>query len=365
MRRLLLPLAGVAVIALVGGGALLLQIHAAPAAATTAIPMGTATVVRTDIVNHQRIAGTLGYGPTRAILAPAGDGGEHLAGTLTSVPEPGVTISQGQVLYGVSDHPVVLLYGDHPDWRRLAVGVTGTDVKQLEEDLVTLGFATSVNLHNDGVFTSADAAAVIRFQAANGVPQTGALAAGEVIFEPGPVRVTAVPVSRGGMLQPGAPVLTVTSVTHVVTVALEPARQSVVKPGDPVTILMPDGTTNINGHVAAISRVAQQAAAGNPNGQFPTATVNATVTLDDDAKAGTLDLAPVFVSIATATHKAVLAVPVTALLAQPDGSYAVSVVSGGQRHAVAVKPGLFGDGGQVEVSSTALSAGDSVAVPAR
>ena len=157
MRRVLLVvLAGVAAIALVSGAGLLLHNPAASAVATTAIPLGTATVVRTDIVNHQRIAGVLGYGPSRQLLAPAGEGGapsERLAGTLTSVPEPGVTVSQGQVLYAVSEHPVLLLYGDHPDWRRLAVGVTGGDVKQLEEDLIALGFATAANLHADGVFT--------------------------------------------------------------------------------------------------------------------------------------------------------------------------------------------------------------------
>ena len=89
------------------------------------------------------------------------------------------------------------------------------------------------------------------------------------------------------------------------------------------------------------------------------------MTLDNEAQAGTLDLAPVFVSIATATHKAVLAVPVTALLAQADGSYAVAVVSGGQRHTITVKPGIFGINGESRVAGAGLNAGDSVAVPAR
>jgi peptidoglycan hydrolase-like protein with peptidoglycan-binding domain len=260
----------------------------------------------------------------------------------------------------------VLLYGGHPDWRRMAPGVVGPDVVQLEDDLIALGYATTATLHDDGVFTSADAAAVMRFQAALGVSQTGFLAAGEILFEPGPVRVTAVPVLLGAPLQPGEPVLQVTGTSHLVTVQLDASRQGVVKAGDAVSVLMPDGTTTVNGHLATVSRVANQPPNnGNQGGPAQSATVDAGVTLDDESKAGTLDLAPVYVSIAAATHKGVLAVPVIALLAQPDGGYAVSLTAGGARHTVTVQPGLFGDGGLVEVSGSGLNAGDVVLVPAR
>ena len=109
----------------------------------------------------------------------------------------------------------------------------------------------------------------MRLQAANRIPQTGALLAGEVIFEPGPVRVTALQVSLGGTLQPGAPVLTVTSVKHVVTISLEAVRQAIVRAGDPVSILLPDGVTTADGHLASIAKVAEQPQNVNQNGPLP------------------------------------------------------------------------------------------------
>jgi peptidoglycan hydrolase-like protein with peptidoglycan-binding domain len=260
----------------------------------------------------------------------------------------------------------VLLNGGHPDWRRLAPGVVGPDVVQLEDDLIALGYASTTTLHDDGIFTSADAAAVARFQAALGVPQTGSLAAGEIVFEPGTVRVTALPIPLGAALPEGGTVLQVTGTSHLVTIQLDASRQGVVKAGDVVSVLMPDGTTTVSGHLVTVSRVANQPAANSNQGGPPQfATVDATVSLDDESKAGSLDLAPVYVSIAAATHKGVLAVPVIALLAQPDGGYAVSVTGGGTRRTVIVQPGLFGDGGLVEVSGGGLSAGDLVVVPAR
>src|SRR5262249_33949394 len=78
-----------------------------------------------------------------------------------------------------------------------------------------------------------------------------------------------------------------------------------------------------------------------------------------------LDQAPVYVSITTASRKNVLAVPVTALLVQPEGGYSVAVRSGGARRLVTVQPGLFGDGGLVEVSGSRLAEGQTVEVPAR
>jgi hypothetical protein len=60
-----------------------------------------------------------------------------------------------------------------------------------------------------------------------------------------------------------------------------------------------------------------------------------------------------------------MAVPVTALLAQPGGGYAVEVVgAGGTDHLVPVSLGLFDDAdGLVQVSGSELAAGQEVVVP--
>jgi hypothetical protein len=60
-----------------------------------------------------------------------------------------------------------------------------------------------------------------------------------------------------------------------------------------------------------------------------------------------------------------IVVPVTALLAQSNGGYAVEVVAAtGATHLVPVSLGLFDDaGGLVQVVSSGLAAGQKVVVP--
>ena len=90
------------------------------------------------------------------------------------------------------------------------------------------------------------------------------------------------------------------------------------------------------------------------------------VTPSDPAATGTWDQAPVQVGITTASVPDALVVPVTALLAQSDGGYAVEVVGdGATNHLVAVSLGLFDDAdGLVAVTGSGLAAGQEVVVPA-
>jgi hypothetical protein len=154
----------------------------------------------------------------------------------------------------------------------------------------------------------------------------------------------------------------------VVIGQLDTSRQQLVHPGDQVAVLMPDGRTSVAGSVTDVSRVAAASPSpgqgGGGQSGTPPATVAITVALADEAAAGTLDQAPVSVSITTASRRGVLAVPVTALLAQANGDYAVAVRAGDGRRLVRVQPGLFGDGGLVEVGGAGLAAGQEVEVPA-
>ena len=91
------------------------------------------------------------------------------------------------------------------------------------------------------------------------------------------------------------------------------------------------------------------------------------VTVSDPAATGTWDQAPVQVGITTASVRGALVVPVTALLAQSGGGYAVEVVGAGARatnHLVPVSLGLFDDAdGLVQVTGSGLAAGQKVVVP--
>jgi hypothetical protein len=72
----------------------------------------------------------------------------------------------------------------------------------------------------------------------------------------------------------------------------------------------------------------------------------------------------VTVTVTTGRVSHALVVPVTALLAQPDGSYAVEVTGPGGHHLVTVTLGLFDDAqGLVQVSGSGMSAGQHVVVP--
>ena len=88
------------------------------------------------------------------------------------------------------------------------------------------------------------------------------------------------------------------------------------------------------------------------------------VTPSDPAATGTWDQAPVQVGITSASVRNAVVVPVTALLAQSGGAYAVEVVgAGASNHLVPVSLGLFDDAeGLVQVTGSGLTAGQEVVV---
>jgi multidrug efflux system membrane fusion protein len=326
----------------------------AHAAAATTVATGTATVTSQDLVDREQENGTLGYqaGPQVA---------NRIAGTFTHLPDLGAVISQGQALYSVDNLPVTLMYGAMPAWRTLADGVDdGPDVRQLEQSLTDLGYANARNLTVDNHFTSDTAAAVKRWQHALGLPETGQVDLGRVVFLPGAARVSAVHPTTGSPAQPGSPVLDTTSTTKVVTVALDATKTYLVKTGDAVEVTLPDQKL-VSGSVTAVGKVATSASSGS-GGANSSPTVAVTIGLADASAGGDLDQAPVQVGITTASRRGVLVVPVNALLAVSEGGYAVEVVDGGVSHLVAVTTGLFANG-NVEISGAGIQAGTKVKVP--
>jgi len=328
-----------------------------PTSPSGAVPTSTAPVIRTDIGSHQQLSGTLTYAGSYTLVNQAGPG------VFTNLPAAGSVLTRGQVVYRVDGRPIPLFYGDAPEWRQLSPGVAdGPDSYELQANLIALGLAPSV-LRADNTFDSFTAQAVRSWQASLGLPQTGIVRPGDVVYMPGAIRVTAVEPTVGMFAQPGQPVLQATSTQHAVIVQLNVALESMVKVGNAVTVSLPDGKTTAAGTVSAIGTVATAPSGGNQNGPPQEATVTVTIALTDPAAGGTLDLAPVSVGIAGDTHKGVLAVPITALLAQPDGKYAVEVVADGRRTPVIVTTGLFDDRGLVEVAGTGLREGMLVEVP--
>jgi peptidoglycan hydrolase-like protein with peptidoglycan-binding domain len=324
---------------------------------TGAVPTSTAPVIRTDIVSRQQLSGTLTYAGSYTLINQAGPG------VFTALPAPGTVLARGQVAYRVDGRPIPLFYGDSPAWRQLFAGVAdGHDVYELQANLVALGLAPRV-LRVDNTFDVVTAIAVRRWQASLGLPQTGIIRPGDAIYMPGPIRVTAVQPQPGMFAQPGEPVLQATSTQRIVLVDMNVALEPLVKTGDLVTVALPDGVSTAAATVSTISSVAVAPSGGGQNGPPQSATVAVTISFTDPPAAGTLDLAPVTVGITNDVHKGVLAVPVMALVAQPDGKFGVEVVEGGTRHAVIVTTGLYDDRGLVEVTSAGLHEGMLVEVP--
>ena len=319
-------------------------------------PTSLATVTRGDLSSQTSVAGTLGYAG-----APDGSAYEvvnQASGTLSELPAAGRVIGCGQVLYRVSDTPVLLLCGATPVYRSLYEGDSGPDVQELNQNLVALGYATRSELDPSSDYFGAETAyALERLQAKLGVYQTGSLSEGQAVFLPGPLRITQVSSTLGTSAPPGSPLAQATATRRQVTVNLNAAQQSSVKAGDRVTITLPNNDTT-SGVVTSVGKVASTS-----NGST---TVPLYITPLDPKVTGSLDQAPVQVQITTASVNDVLIVPVNSLLAQAGGGYAVETVDGQAVHRlVAVTPGLFDDAdGLVQVTSLGLQAGERVVVPA-
>jgi hypothetical protein len=369
----------VAVIATAGVVVMSLAKQATPAAQEP--PVNTVNVVNGKLSAMVSVDGTLTY-------SAQSDGSPYSVinqaqGTFTKLPALGQVISQGQVLYRVNGSPVVLLYGSTPAYRTLSAGATGADVAELNADLVTLGYATSTQLKaTSASFGSATTKAVEKLQAALGVTQNGMLTLGRAVFEPTAVRVTTMSAQLGGGTQTGQTVMQATSTTRIVQVALGASQQTEVAVGDTVTITLPNNQTT-PGVVSSVGTVATCPSSSRSSGSSSssaasgtdtcssggsgstTPTINVDVTPSDPAATGTWDQAPVRVGITTASVPSALAVPVTALLAQSGGGYAVEVVNAGGTHRlVPVSLGLFDDAdGLVQVSGSGLAVGQQVVVP--
>jgi Putative peptidoglycan binding domain len=355
-RRLAIPVTAVALAA--GGGAAwaLAGQGSASGTATTDRSTSTASVERRDLVQYETVDGTLGYDDSRAFYAQA-------AGTVTALRRPGSVVRRGETLYWVDSKPVTLLYGSVPMWRPLnPSSADGADIRELEQNLVALGYDPYGDVEVDEEWTSATTAAVKRWQDDLGLPKTGTVAPGDVTFLPGARRIGQLKTTVGAPLAPGAEVMDTSSTKRIVTVDLDADKQSLVKKGDRVAVDLPDGST-IRGRIASVGKVAQSTQ--DPDtGEQGTPTIEVRVALARRAKTGTFDEAPVDVSLAKETAKGVLSVPVEALLALAEGGYAVEVVNpDGSTRLVRVEPGMYADS-FVEITGSGLKEGTKVVVPA-
>jgi peptidoglycan hydrolase-like protein with peptidoglycan-binding domain len=370
-RKLAIIAAVVLVVGAVAARIALSLGSAAGSGSATKLPPATAKITRTTLVETTTVPGTLGYGEAVPVAA-AGEG------TLTWIADTGSTVHRGQPLFKLDERPVVALYGKLPPYRTLREGLTGADVRQLEQNLAKLGYT---GFTVDTMFAAGTAAAVRDWQTDLGLPQTGTVEPGQVVVIPGPVRIAEhlARVGDTGRAESGKPVLAYTGTTRLVTVELKVTDQALAAKGRKVTVILPGGTTAAGtiADVGAVATAPDQAngAAGQAGSQgqpgdsaqqagsaASDARIAVTVDIRDQRALGTLQAAPVDVEFVSQKRAGVLAVPVAALLALPEGGYGVEIVEGSTTRIVPVKTGLFA-GGRVEISGGRIAAGMNVGMP--
>ena len=324
----------------IGGTVVVVQNHGHARSVSDSVATGAAQVVRTDLATTVQVNGTLGYAGAYLIANQA-------AGIYTGLPAPGQIVRAGQTLYEVDGRPIVLFYGARPAWRSLAVGVpNGADVVQLKQNLGVV----PANDHFDAV----TAQAVRHWQTSLGVPVTGVVTLADVVYAPGPIRVTTVQASLGDQARPGT-LLRATGTDQMASLSVPVSQEYLAHTGDAVTVTLPDGTTTVAGTVTSVSPVAATSGAQS----LPT--VTATVRLANPVSG--FDAAPVSVNITDQSVHGVLAVPINALVALASGGYGVWLLDHGNRRLIGVHTGLFSNT-LVQVSATDLAAGMTVEVPA-
>ena len=248
------------------------------------------------------------------------------------------------------------LSGGQPAWRTLQDGVDdGWDVRQLEQNLVALGFDPDKEITVDTEFDDATEDAIERWQEQTHQEETGRVDLGSVVFLPGQSRRIAVVQATVGA-GVGGSVLTTTSTRREATFEVAARDAGIVEVGKSVQVELPDGTT-VPGRVRLVGRVAEAGAEGE-GGAETDPTIEVAVRLKG-AAIDAFDQAPVTISIETEAERDALAVPVGALLATAGGGYALEVVTATGHQLVRVEVGAFADG-YVQVTGKGIEVGTTV-----
>ena len=231
----------------------------------TGVPAGdtTASVTRRTLSESSTVDGTLGYGSTLELY-------DRVGGTFTWLPSVGAVIGRGGTLWRIDNLPIVLMYGSVPAYRTLKEGVgDGPDVTELNENLIDLGFDPYGAITDDESFGAATVAAVKRWQKADGLPETGEVELGRVVFAPSARRVTAVKVALG-QDPPGATAPTGTTPTSPTTPTTPaPTTPAANQPGAGKSPATNPGSKSPGKGKGSPSKDNEEAAKGNPAKEAP------------------------------------------------------------------------------------------------
>jgi hypothetical protein len=271
---------------------------------------------------------------------------------VTSIAGLGTEVERGSTLYEADAEPVVALIGAIPMWRTLETGVDdGPDVRQLEKNLDRLGYGDDLTI--DREFTDATADAVEQWEDDLGRDDPdGVVEPGEVAYLTDTGTIIAQEAAVGETVTAGAPVLTLSGESQIVSADVPVDQVGAWARGAEVELLWDDGGQATTGAITGTGR--------DVTSTDDDDTVDVTIALDAP-ETERPNQSQVTVSLVADTKPGALAVPVSAIVAGPDGQPAVRVVDQATERVVEVTTGLVDDG-WIEVLD-GISAGDVVRLP--
>ena len=357
-RRTFLALGTVAVLA-AGAGAGAFASKTGPFApepkpTASAFTGATDTVTRGDLKGETSVTGTLRYADPHKFKS-------GFDGVLVQVPSSGTVLTHGDVIYSTGSEYAYLMHGAIPAWRSFEAGMeNGEDIRQLETILQGMGYFEN---EPDNRFTWYTTNAIMKWQKAVGLPQTGTIPLGRMVFVPGDLRVGTVSARVGDRIGVDSEICDVTSTTQVVESNVKLSDQRLAVVGTAVTITLPDATTT-TGTISAVGTPTEKSSgSGSGGSETKERVIPITVTLDDASATANFQEVSVTVALPSETREDVLSVPVGALLALTPNQFGVEIVeSDGTTRKVPVTIGLFA-GGRVEVSGDDIAEGTRVVVP--
>jgi peptidoglycan hydrolase-like protein with peptidoglycan-binding domain len=200
VRRASAATLGLVVLAAGGAGGYLVGSRHSDATTVTSAPvkLSTAKVQQLDLVTYDETTATLGFTTSATVNSP-------IAGTVTSLAAGGDTVDAGTVVATVDGAPVVAMIGDIPGYRDLSTASTdGADIRQLELNLVQLGFDPEHKIVIDENYDSATKSAVTAWEDSLGLTDDGEITQGELVFIPGRLLVDTVSATVGGSVSAGS-----------------------------------------------------------------------------------------------------------------------------------------------------------------
>lgn len=256
---------------------------------------------------------------TVAEWTPVPVGANRAAGVVTGISvAAGDEVSQGSALYTVNLEPVVVGQGDVPSFRTIGQDAEGADVAQLQAMLAAQGHYTGAV---DGKAKAGTIRAIKAWQKSLGVPQTGTVDAGDVIYVPTlPTRVALDDelIFRGATLVGGEEALRGLPATPVFEVPVTEAQAALMPAGTRVQIISPEGSE----WVGLVKKQNPEPDTGNVI--VPLAGEGGAVICGDQCSQVPVSGEAILRSqIVTVETVAGLVVPSAALVTAPDGQIAV------------------------------------------